>query len=76
MFDVWTGRRNVRDALRQLIKRLGFVQLQKSIWVYPYDCRDEVIFIRSYFRLPESACRLVVSEDLGNDEFLRKHFRL
>ncbi len=40
-----------RDALRNKIKKLGFRQIQKSVWVYPYECEDELLFIAEMFKV-------------------------
>ena len=75
-FDLKTERTRERDAIRLMLRRCGFIFLQKSVWVYPFDCSSEVEFLRSFFQLEEKEFRLVVSEDIGEDDYLRKHFRL
>jgi CRISPR-associated endonuclease Cas2 len=32
-FDIPEGMKNERDKFRDLIKRLGFIQIQRSLWV-------------------------------------------
>lgn len=75
-FDLKTEKNNERDAMRLMLKRCGFVLLQKSVWVYPYDCSSEIEFLRSFFLLTDEEFRLVVSDNIGRDDYLRKHFRL
>ncbi|MEK7060586.1 MAG: CRISPR-associated endonuclease Cas2, partial [Patescibacteria group bacterium] len=36
IFDIWERRRGVRDRLRNLLQKNGFVKVQNSVWVYPY----------------------------------------
>ncbi|MFC1757127.1 CRISPR-associated endonuclease Cas2, partial [Patescibacteria group bacterium] len=45
LFDVPEKRRNARDALRNKLQELGFRELQKSVFVFPYPCRDEIDFV-------------------------------
>lgn len=75
-FDLKTEKTKERDAIRLMLRRCGFIFLQKSVWVYPYNCFEEIAFLRSFFQLKEEEFRLVVSDDIGEDDYLRKHFRL
>ena len=38
IFDIKEWKRGTRDRLRMWLLNLGFVRLQNSVWVYPYDC--------------------------------------
>lgn len=76
IFDIKTERRNERDALRRMLKRSGFKQLQKSTWIYPFDCKDEVSLTKDFFGIKDSECRLVLASDIGEDKRLRKEFNI
>ncbi|MBI2450119.1 MAG: hypothetical protein HYV47_01125 [Candidatus Nealsonbacteria bacterium] len=76
MFDIAQLKKFHRDAFRSKLKTLGFYQFQKSIWVYPFDCRAEIDLLRTFFGLLEKELRLVVAENLGDDRELRKAFNL
>lgn len=73
IFDIPHTYRMVRDALREKLQELGFYQLQKSVWVYPYPCFEEVLFVAGCFGVDQYIDILVV-EDLRSDGKLRKHF--
>ncbi len=75
MFDLPIQYTKVREYLRLKLKQLGFIQLQKSVWVYPYPCTDELLFIADYYKVKNYVDILVV-EELVNDEKLRKYFDL
>ena len=75
-FDLATHKNKERNAIRFMLRRCGFVFLQKSVWIYPYDCANEIIFLRSFFRLTEEEFRMVISDDIGESKQLRKHFKL
>ncbi|MFH1967882.1 MAG: hypothetical protein ABIJ84_00675 [bacterium] len=51
VFDVPERLRKGRGALRWKIKRLGFRELQKSVFVFPYECKEEIDFVVDYFDL-------------------------
>jgi DNA-binding transcriptional regulator PaaX len=39
-FDVPEIHRGARDAMRLILKRAGFLQLQQSVWVHPFECEE------------------------------------
>lgn len=41
-FDIPESKRNDRDCFRQAIKRMGFRQIQKSLWACKYNISDFV----------------------------------
>ena len=49
IFDLPKRYARVRNLWRGKLKALGFVQLQRSVWVYPYPCRHEIDFVSEYF---------------------------
>ena len=75
IFDIWERRRSVRDRLRTLLQRNGFVKIQNSVWVYPYDCEELFVFLRTNLRLGKGIL-YIVAEEVENDGTLRKHFGL
>ena len=75
IFDIWERRRSVRDRLRTLLQRNGFIKIQNSVWVYPYDCEELVVFLRTNLRLGKGIL-YIVAEEVENDGTLRKHFGL
>lgn len=75
IFDIWERRRGVRDRLRNLLQKNGFVKVQNSVWVYPYDCEELFVFLRTNLRLGKGIL-YIVAEEIEYDEALRKHFKL
>ena len=45
MYDIPSKHKHERDMFRAKVKELGMYQLQKSVWVYPYDCKEEIQFL-------------------------------
>jgi DNA-binding transcriptional regulator PaaX len=76
VFDISELKRLYRDAFRGKLKELGFYPLQKSVWICPFDCRDEIELLREFFGLKEKELRLIVAESIGNDKWLRKIFQI
>jgi DNA-binding transcriptional regulator PaaX len=73
MFDIPMRFTKGREALRYHLKELGFYQFQKSAWIYPYPCEDEIIFIADFFCIGKFVEILTV-ESVLNDQKLRKYF--
>ena len=75
IFDIKEGKRRVRDDLRRWLEELGFLKLQNSVWVYPYECREVVTLLKS--RLGVGAEVLYLTADGIEDGYkLRKAFDL
>ncbi len=75
-FDLKNHKNRERNAIRIMLKRCGFVFLQKSVWVYPHDCSSEIEFVRSFFQLTEKEFRVISTDSIGEDDYLINHFRL
>jgi len=74
VFDISELTRIKRDGFRGFLKTLGFYPLQQSVWVQPYDCKDEVDLLRDFFGLSKKEVNLLVVETLEDDVSLRQRF--
>ena len=75
IFDVPERRKSVRDRLRRFMGEYGFVRLQDSVWIYPYDCEDLIALAKANFRVGADVLHMIV-ERLERDKHLREHFNL
>lgn len=75
IFDVPEKRRKTRDRLREVMERTGFVRLQDSVWVFPYDCEDFITLLKAELKIGAAVLYMVV-EQIENDKHLRAHFGL
>ncbi|QQG45314.1 MAG: CRISPR-associated endonuclease Cas2 [Candidatus Sungiibacteriota bacterium] len=75
IFDIPESRKGVRSSLRYQLCRLGFYKLQKSVFIHPYPCSDEVDFIIELYHVRPYVRQLVV-EALDNELHLKKIFQL
>lgn len=76
IFDIPDRFRVKREAFRGKLKEIGLYQLQKSVWVYPYDCRDEIELLREFFGLDKKQVRLIVADDVEEDIYIKEIFKL
>lgn len=51
VFDIPEDERRGRVALVEKLKELGFYPMQKSVFIHPYECKDEVDFVTELFNL-------------------------
>jgi DNA-binding PadR family transcriptional regulator len=75
MFDIPEKHRRMRDRVRTILSGFGFVLLQDSVWVFPYDCEDTITLLKTELRLG-SKLLYVIAHAIENDKRLRKHFDL
>ena len=75
IFDIPEKRRGARDELRSMLVAIGFENIQKSVWVHPYECRDVIELIRKKFLLGKHLRHFVV-DNLDFDDDLRERFEL
>jgi|SRR3989338_10471971 len=75
IFDVPEFRKTTRDKMRRTLTSVGFVQLQKSVWVYPHDCEDVIVLLKAELKIGKDVLYLIVDE-LENDKWLRREFGL
>lgn len=74
-FDVPENKRRGRDALRDKMRELGCIQLQKSLWAWPYECRDEIDFIAETFHIAPHV-HYIVAASITSEKFLKYKFNL
>ncbi len=74
-YDLKGATSTLRARLRELLKSFGFVLLQQSVWVYPYDCEDVIFILKRELRLGGSLL-YIIADQIENDGKLRTHFSL
>lgn len=75
MFDVPERRKRTRDLLRREMQEVGFLRVQDSAWVYPYDCEEFVSLLKADLHIGKDVLYAVV-DSIDNDAWIRKHFGL
>jgi DNA-binding transcriptional regulator PaaX len=74
-FDIPLAHRKKAEAFRRMLKELKFLQLQRSLWVYPYECEREIMQIAHHHGL-EAYITIMVVEKISNYNSLKKAFGL
>lgn len=76
IFDISQLKKIHREAFRGKLKELGFLPLQKSVWIHPFECKDEIDLLRDFFGLKEKEIRLILAKSIGEDSEFKKKFNL
>lgn len=75
IFDVPEDEREARDALREHLESMGFFVLQRSVFVHPFNCQDEIDFLIELHDIRKYV-RFMVVEYIDNEAHLKKFFKL
>jgi len=77
IFDVPELNRKDRVFLRKELKWMGFKELQKSVWVVPYDIEKELRALLKLWKMDfKGDIRFLIIDKIEEDEDLKKYFNL
>ena len=62
IFDIPESRRKARMALSKKLKEMGFYQCQKSVWIHPFPCVEEIEFLKNVFNIKPFVKLFLVEE--------------
>ncbi len=74
-FDIPEKQKKAREALRYKLKELGFLQIQKSLFLYPYPCREEIEFIGEIFQI-NKCITFIEAISITNESYLKREFKI
>jgi len=49
IFDIPEDHKSVRDGIRRKLDQIGFIQIQKSVFAYPFECKVEIDLLKDWF---------------------------
>jgi PaaX-like protein len=75
IFDIPERRKGLRDKVRRTLETVGFVRLQDSVWIYPYDCEELITLLKADFKIGKDLLYLIV-DTLEYDTPIRSRFNL
>ncbi len=74
-FDIPEDEKPVRDSLREHLFRLGFYELQKSVFIHPFECLDEIRYIAGLYGAGKYI-RYILAVHVDNEVFLKNFFSI
>lgn len=75
IFDIKESHKNIRNEIRQTLNFIGFIKLQNSVWVYPYDCEDYITLLKTDFNMNKEVL-YIIADKIENEKSLLKRFDL
>lgn len=73
LFDIPESHKNARIAFGRRLRELGFYQCQKSAWMYPFPCLEEVEFFKNEYGI-KPFVKLFLVDEMSDGKVLY-HFR-
>jgi DNA-binding transcriptional regulator PaaX len=73
MFDIPEQKKRVRNAISYKIKDIGMHPIQKSVFVFPYSCKDEIDFVGEMFGVRKNIIYIEAMYIEGADN-IKRHF--
>ena len=75
MFDIPTHSKASRDKFAGTLKVLGFVRYQKSVFICPHPCEEELEALAEYLGVSDYV-DIVLATKINREEEYRKEFKL
>lgn len=75
IYDIKKEKRIISEIFRSFLRKLKFLKLQKSVYLTPYPCKDEIEFLRQYYGLDKEVLYLELRE-LENENVYKEYFNL
>ena len=74
-FDVPEIQRNKRNYLRKFLLDIGFYRYQQSVYIFPYECENELGLIK---KIVEGAkyIKYIIAEKIEDEKLIKSFFKL
>ena len=73
IFDIPEDKKSRRDRLSRKLRELGMYSIQRSSYIYPFDCREELELVTDYYEVTIYGTYGEISK-IDIDRDLRKFF--
>lgn len=75
IYDVDESKKYLRDVFQLMLRKLEFLQLQKSVYLTPYPCENEIEYLRQIYDLGKNVAILTIN-GLENEQAYKEYFGL
>lgn len=76
IFDIPQEKYNARNLFRNKLKNIGFISLQKSVFVFPYPCENEISELCQCYKISDYV-NIITADSLGfRQEEIKRYFGL
>lgn len=74
-YDIPEVSKKFRDLFRNILERNGFCKIQESLWVFPYECKEEIAILAKQLNLSPYVV-VMTTDHLPNQKEMVDHFGL
>lgn len=75
IYDIAKFKKNQQSAFRNILKYIHFLPLQKSVYLTPYQCDEQILYLREYFGIAEEVM-IIRADKIENEDFYKQYFGL
>ncbi|MCX6812557.1 MAG: CRISPR-associated endonuclease Cas2 [Candidatus Berkelbacteria bacterium] len=75
IFDIKEKLRSSRDSLRLKLKNLGFIKIQKSVYIFPFPCTEEISTLSKSLGVEKSVTIFIAEIIQGEKEIIYKFMK-
>ncbi|MBI2327767.1 hypothetical protein HYU92_05620 [Candidatus Curtissbacteria bacterium] len=75
IYDIFSKKRQERELFRKTLRHMEFFKLQRSVYLTPYPCRDQIEYLRQVLSIPSEVIIITVS-GIENEIAYRQYFGL
>lgn len=75
LYDISKLKKPAQENFRRILKQINFLPLQKSVYLTPFECNEEIEYLREHFDLSEEVMLLEISR-LENEDYYKQYFAL
>ena len=75
LFDIPEEKKSLRDIFRRHLQKIGFREFQKSVFIFPYECEQEIDSLVKLYDA-EKYFRFILAVKVSHEQNLKKLFFL
>lgn len=75
IYDIAKFKKNQVSAFRNVLKYINFYRLQKSVYLTPYPCDEQILYLREYFGI-DTEVLLIRADKIENEYLYKQYFGL
>lgn len=72
MFDIPEKHKAARNAFTLKLKSLGFVQWQRSSWIYPFECETEIMTVAQVYGIDQHVMYSIITHTNATPQLQRR----
>lgn len=75
IYDIAKFRKREQESFRNALKYMNFLMLQKSVYMTPYSCEEQIQYLREYFGVGAEVI-LIRADQIENEGVYKEYFGL